>query len=116
MLTRLLRTYLRRYRAVLAGVVGLQFVQTVAALYLPRLFANIIDKGVAKGNNRYVWTTGSVMLVITLVQVVFAIGAVYFGSRSAMGFGRADARVDDLHPAGGRANHCGRRHHHGVTG
>jgi ATP-binding cassette, subfamily B, multidrug efflux pump len=88
MLTRLLRTYLRRYKTVLAGVVGLQFVQTVAALYLPRLFADIIDKGVAKGNNRYVWTTGSVMLVITLVQVVFAIGAVYFGSRAAMGFGR----------------------------
>jgi ATP-binding cassette, subfamily B, multidrug efflux pump len=99
MLTRLLRTYLRRYKAVLAGVVGLQFVQTVAALYLPRLFANIIDKGVAKGNNRYVWTTGSVMLVIALVQVVFAIGAVYFGSRAAMGFGR-DVRGALFHQVG----------------
>ena len=99
MLTRLLRTYLRRYRAVLAGVVGLQFVQTVAALYLPRLFANIIDKGVAKGNNRYVWTTGSVMLVIALVQVVFAIGAVYYGSRAAMGFGR-DVRGALFHQVG----------------
>jgi ATP-binding cassette, subfamily B, multidrug efflux pump len=99
MLTRLLRTYLRRYKAVLAGVVGLQFVQTVAALYLPRLFADIIDKGVAKGNNRYVWTTGSVMVVITLVQVVFAIGAVYFGSRAAMGFGR-DVRGALFHQVG----------------
>jgi ATP-binding cassette, subfamily B, multidrug efflux pump len=88
MLTRLLRTFLRKYTAVLGSVIGLQLVQTVAALYLPRLLANIIDKGVAKGNNRYVWTTGSIMLVITLVQVVFAIGAVYFGSRAAMGFGR----------------------------
>jgi ATP-binding cassette, subfamily B, multidrug efflux pump len=88
MLTRLLRTFLRKYAAVLSAVVGLQLVQTIAALYLPRLLANIIDKGVAKGNNRYVWTTGSIMLVITLVQVVFAIGAVYFGSRAAMGFGR----------------------------
>jgi ATP-binding cassette, subfamily B, multidrug efflux pump len=99
MLTRLLRTYLRRYKAVLAGVVGLQFVQTVAALYLPRLFADIIDKGVAKGNNRYVWTTGSVMLVIALVQVVFASGAVYFGSRAAMGFGR-DVRGALFHQVG----------------
>jgi ATP-binding cassette, subfamily B, multidrug efflux pump len=99
MLTRLLRTYLRRYKAVLAGVVGLQFVQTVAALYLPRLFADIIDKGVAKGNNRYVWSTGSVMLVIALVQVVFAIGAVYFGSRAAMGFGR-DVRGALFHQVG----------------
>jgi ATP-binding cassette, subfamily B, multidrug efflux pump len=99
MLTRLLRTYLRRYKTVLAGVVGLQFVQTVAALYLPRLFADIIDEGVAKGNNRYVWTTGSVMLVITLVQVVFAIGAVYLGSRAAMGFGR-DVRGALFHQVG----------------
>jgi ATP-binding cassette, subfamily B, multidrug efflux pump len=99
MLTRLLRTYLRRYRAVLAGVIGLQFVQTVAALFLPRLFADIIDKGVAKGNYRYVWTTGSVMLVIALVQVVFAIGAVYFGSRAAMGFGR-DVRGALFHQVG----------------
>jgi ATP-binding cassette, subfamily B, multidrug efflux pump len=88
MLTRLLRTFLRKYAAVLVSVIGLQLVQTVAALYLPRLLADIIDKGVARGNNRYVWTTGSIMLVITLVQVVFAIGAVYFGSRAAMGFGR----------------------------
>jgi ATP-binding cassette, subfamily B, multidrug efflux pump len=99
MLTRLLRAYLRRYKAVLAGVVGLQFVQTVAALYLPRLFADIIDKGVAKGDNRYVWSTGSVMLVIALVQVVFAIGAVYFGSRAAMGFGR-DVRGALFHQVG----------------
>ncbi len=99
MLTRLLRTYLRRYKPVLAGVVGLQFVQTVAALYLPRLFADIIDKGVARGNNRYVWTTGSVMLVIAVVQVVFAIGAVYFGSRAAMGFGR-DVRGALFHKVG----------------
>ena len=99
MLTRLLRTYLRRYKAVLAGVVGLQFVQTVAAPYFPGLFADIIDKGVAKGNNRYVWTTGSVMFVITLVQVVFAIGAVYFGSRAAMGFGR-DVRGALFHQVG----------------
>ena len=72
MLTRLLRTYLRRYKAVLAGVVGLQFVQTVAALFLPRLFADIIDKGVAKGNNRYVWTTASVMLVIAVVTTIYS--------------------------------------------
>jgi ATP-binding cassette, subfamily B, multidrug efflux pump len=99
MLTRLLRTFLRKYAAVLAAVVGLQLVQTIAALYLPRLLANIIDKGVAKGNNRYVWTTGSIMLLITLVQVVFAIGAVYFGSRAAMGFGR-DVRSALFHQVG----------------
>ena len=47
MLLRLLRTYLRRYRRLLLAVVALQTVQTVATLYLPRLNADIIDKGVA---------------------------------------------------------------------
>ena len=36
------------------------------------------------------------MLGVTLVQVVFAVGAVYFGARAAMGFGR-DVRGDLFH-------------------
>ena len=36
------------------------------------------------------------MLVVTLVQVVFAVAAVYFGARTAMGFGR-DVRAALFH-------------------
>ena len=36
------------------------------------------------------------MLGVTLVQVVFAIAATYYGARSAMGFGR-DVRRDLFH-------------------
>ena len=46
MLFRLLRTYLRRYRRVLAAVAVLQFLQTMATLFLPTLNANIINKGI----------------------------------------------------------------------
>jgi ATP-binding cassette subfamily B multidrug efflux pump len=88
MLTRLLRTYLVRYKKWLLAVVALQFVQTVAALYLPTLNADIIDKGIALGDTAYIWKVGGVMLVVTLIQVVFAIGATYYGSKTAMGFGR----------------------------
>jgi ATP-binding cassette, subfamily B, multidrug efflux pump len=95
-LVRLLRMHLRTYRRSLAAVVGLQFVQTVAFLYLPRLNANIIDKGIATGNRAYIWRTGFLMLGITLVQAAFAIGAVYYGARVAMGFGR-DVRRDLFH-------------------
>jgi ATP-binding cassette subfamily B protein len=88
MLLRLLRTFLRRYRRVLVAVAVFQFLQTLGTLYLPTLNANIIDKGILAGDNGYIWRTGILMLGITLVQVVFAIWAVYYGSRASMGFGR----------------------------
>ena len=96
MLIRLLRTYLRRYKPQLVGVLVLQAAQTIAALYLPSLNADIIDKGVARGDTGYIWSTGGVMLLITLVQVVCAATAVYFGAKAAMGFGR-DVRSGIFH-------------------
>ncbi len=88
MLIRLLRTFLARYRGPLLVVVALTFVQTMGTLYLPALNADIIDKGIATGNTDYIWKTGGFMLLVTFVQVVFAIGAVYYGARVAMAFGR----------------------------
>ena len=38
----------------------------MASLYLPSLNADIIDKGVAKGDTGYIWRTGGVMLAVTL--------------------------------------------------
>ncbi len=88
MLLRLLTTHLRRYRGALIAVMGLQLGQTIATLMLPSLNADIIDKGIARNDHPYIWRTGAVMLGVTLVQIAFSIGAVHFGSRSAMGFGR----------------------------
>ena len=70
MLTRLLRTYLRRYKPLQLIAVVLQAAQTIAALYLPSLNADIIDKGVARGDTGYIWSTGGLMLGITLVQII----------------------------------------------
>jgi ATP-binding cassette subfamily B multidrug efflux pump len=88
MLIRLLRTFLRPYRLVLAGVLVLQVIQAGASLYLPNLNADIIDKGVMHADQGYIWRIGGVMLAVTLVQMAFSIAAVYFGSRAAMSFGR----------------------------
>ncbi len=88
MLIRLLRTFLARYRKLLLIVLALTFVQTMCTLFLPALNADIIDKGVLTGDTGYIWRIGGIMLGITCVQIVFAIGAVYFGSRVAMAFGR----------------------------
>ena len=88
--------HLARYRLALLAIIVLQFVATVATLYLPNLAANIIDKGVARNDSGYIWRTGVVMLLITLAQIAFSIGAVFVGARTAMGFGR-DVRRNLFH-------------------
>ncbi|BDY26171.1 ABC transporter ATP-binding protein [Mycolicibacterium mageritense] len=88
MLWALLRQYVRPYRQLLAVVAGLQVLSTLASLYLPTVNAAIIDDGVAKGDTQTIVELGGVMLAVTALQVVCAVGAVYFGSRAAMSFGR----------------------------
>src|SRR5262245_19926068 len=88
MLIRLLRTFLGPYRRTLYIVLALTFVQVMCTLFLPTLNADIIDKGVIPGDTDVIWRLGGLMLAITVVQVMFAIGAVYFGARVAMAFGR----------------------------
>jgi len=88
MLMRLLRRHLGGYKGLLVAVLALQTVQTSAALMLPRLNASIIDNGIIKGDVDYIVRTGGVMLGFTILQIVFAAAAVYFGAKVAMGFGR----------------------------
>ena len=88
MLWALLRRYTRPYRSLLAIVASLQLISTLASLYLPTVNAAIIDDGVAKGDLRQIVELGGVMLGVTGLQVVCAVGAVYFGSRAGMGVGR----------------------------
>ncbi|WP_136519786.1 MULTISPECIES: ABC transporter ATP-binding protein [Cellulomonas] len=88
MLMRLLREQLRPYRGAVLAVLVLQLVQVLATLWLPSLNADIIDDGVARGDTAVIWRIGGVMLAVSLVQVVAAVGAVWFGARAAMAFGR----------------------------
>ncbi len=96
MLIQLLRTYLRRYRPWLILILIFQSIQAMATLFLPTLNASIIDNGALKGDTDYIWKFGAIMLGVTFVQVVFAIAATFYGSRSAMGVGR-DVRRDLFH-------------------
>ncbi len=88
MLMRLLRGHLRPYRRPLLAVVLLQAVSTIASLYLPSLNADIIDKGIALGDTGYIVRIGGWMLAVTVVQITCSIAAVWYGSRTAMSFGR----------------------------
>jgi ABC-type multidrug transport system fused ATPase/permease subunit len=88
MLLALVRRYVRPYRRLVAAVMVLQTVSTLASLYLPTVNAAIIDDGVAKGDTGLIGRLGLVMLAVTALQGGCAIGAVYFGSRTGMGLGR----------------------------
>src|SRR5262249_55018751 len=83
-LIKLVRSYLGKYKKWLALIVAFQIVQAIAQLVLPTLNADIIDNGALKGDTSYIWKIGSIMLAVTFVQVVFAILATYYGSRTAM--------------------------------
>ncbi|HEY6115756.1 MAG TPA: ABC transporter ATP-binding protein [Candidatus Dormibacteraeota bacterium] len=88
MLIRLLRKYLRPYMREVTIVVVLVLIQAIGNLYLPNLNADIINNGVAKGDVDYIWRTGAVMLGITLVLGVIAVGGVYWASLASQGVGR----------------------------
>lgn len=80
--------YLRPYRGAILGVVVLQFAQTMAALLLPSLNAQIIDDGIVPGDTSLILRLGAVMLGVSVLQVAAAVGAVYVGARTAMSLGR----------------------------
>ncbi|MDR7380886.1 ABC transporter ATP-binding protein [Promicromonospora iranensis] len=96
MLVTLARKYLGPYRWAVVAVLVLQLVQTLAALYLPSLNADIIDDGVVVGDIGHIWRTGGWMLVVSLGQVAASVIAVYFGAQVATAFGR-DIRRDLFH-------------------
>ena len=93
MLGKLLVRYLWTYKWWLLGVLVFQFASAMASLYLPRLNADIIDKGVAAGDTGYIWSRGGFMLAIALGQIVASVIATYFAARAAMSAGR-DIRRD----------------------
>ncbi|KQY56810.1 ABC transporter ATP-binding protein [Nocardioides sp. Root140] len=99
MLLRLMRTYLAPYKGWIAIVVALQFISTVAMLFLPSLNADIIDQGVAEGDTGYIMRVGGIMLGVSLVQIVCSVVAVWFSARTAMAFGR-DLRAAVFHRVG----------------
>lgn len=87
-LLRLTLHHAKRYWPMVAAVFVLQLLSTIAALWLPSLNAQIIDRGIAQGDTGFIWRTGGFMLIISLGQVVTAVTAVYFGARASMGIGR----------------------------
>ncbi|MET4001882.1 MULTISPECIES: ABC transporter ATP-binding protein [Arthrobacter] len=88
MLFQLIARNLAPHKGPLIAIVVLQFLSTLASLYLPTLNADIIDDGVVKGQIDVIMNLGLWMLLITAGQVVCAIAATFLSARLAMGVGR----------------------------
>jgi ATP-binding cassette subfamily B multidrug efflux pump len=84
--------FLKPFRALIALVLVLAFLQSLANLYLPTLMADIVDNGIVNGDNDYIMRVGGVMLLITLGGTLCAILGAYFAARVAVGFGRSVRR------------------------
>ncbi|NYE18769.1 ABC transporter transmembrane domain-containing protein [Microbacterium immunditiarum] len=93
MLAKLLVRYLKPSGWLLLGVLLFQFAAALAMLYLPSLNADIIDNGLSRGDTDYIWRTGTLMLTVSLGQIVASIIATYFAAKAAMRAGR-DMRDD----------------------
>lgn len=80
--------YLKPYWKQLTVVSVLVLIQSISNLYLPDLNAKIINEGIARGDVGLIMRVGGFMLLVTLLLAACAIVAVFFTSRSSMGFGR----------------------------
>lgn len=72
----------------LIAAVGFMIIQVMADLYLPTLTSNIIDKGVAKGDIDYIWSTGFLMIGFSLISIVAAIANTFFATRESQKLGK----------------------------
>lgn len=82
---------LKYYKKFIPGIlviVVFLFGQAMCELALPGYMADIIDNGIVKGNQGYIYTTGFLMILISLGSVAFAILSSLIASRVAAGSAR----------------------------
>jgi ATP-binding cassette, subfamily B, multidrug efflux pump len=79
---------LRPYKGSIAVILVLALAQSLANLYLPRLMADIVDKGIVRNDTGVIWRTGGVMLLMAIAGTLAAVAGGYVAARVATGFGR----------------------------
>lgn len=79
---------IKPYRGRVALVLVLALGQSLANLLLPRLMADIVDKGIVKGDNPTILSIGGSMLLIAIAGTACAVVGSFLSSKIATGFGR----------------------------
>lgn len=79
---------IKPYRGYVAIVMVLALAQSMAALLLPRLMSDIVDKGIVKGDERAILEIGGLMLLMSIAATLCGIVGGFFSAKVATGFGR----------------------------
>ena len=80
--------FLRPYRGLVVFVLVFAFAQSLGNLLLPRLMSDIVDKGIAKGDQREIISVGGLMLIVSIVTTACAIASSYCSAMVSTGFGK----------------------------
>ena len=80
-------TYLKKHLPYILLSILLIFIQVMANLNLPRLMSEIINKGIMANDVDFIWRTGGIMLLITLIASGSIILASFYVSKIAASFG-----------------------------
>ena len=83
-----LMRFMKPYRWLLVVVVILAAAQALGNLYLPNLFADIVNNGIVKGDTGYIWRLGGLMLLVTMGGTLAAVVGIFYSSKVATGFGK----------------------------
>lgn len=84
----MLSKYLSRYWLLIIVTVVLVAFQAIVSLYLPDLMSDIVDKGIVRGDDDYIWHVGGRMLFVSFLGVLASVVASYTSSVVSMGLGR----------------------------
>ncbi|WP_297518578.1 ABC transporter ATP-binding protein [uncultured Clostridium sp.] len=80
--------HLKPYTSLLILILILLGVQVATSLWLPTLMADIVDKGIIKGDTSYIVSVGGKMLIVTVIGMIAMIIATFFISKVGIGFAR----------------------------
>ena len=81
--------FLKPYKFLVIVIVILAIAQVSANLYLPTLMSDIVDKGIASSNTNYIWSTGTIMVLVAIGGAISAVVGIYFSSQVATGMSKA---------------------------
>lgn len=90
---RFLRKYIKKYRMRFSVAVLFLAIEALCDLLQPTIMSRIIDVGVAQRDMNYVWKTGALMLLITMLGAVAATTRNFLSSNVSQQFG-AELRCD----------------------
>ena len=81
--------YLKPYIFPIILMIGLTYIQVMAALQLPDYMATIVNEGIIQENQPLIWDTGIKMLLVTVVGAISTIAVGYIAAKVGTGFGKS---------------------------